>query len=193
MTIFSKIKDFMYRHRNKLAVGGIILTGSVFLTRYAQRRLREWQEKEAMEFLERTRKHQHFESTERTCNQTVINLMSALNESLTKTVNTERTIEELRSNPENKVQLWEQLKIKVFTRASCLIYLTVMLVVTLRIQLNIIGGYLFKDPTSVPTEMQQRYLTLTQNLFNDGLIRICRLVESEVSVVKFLVTIAKFL
>lgn len=180
MTIFSKLKDCLSRHRNKLVVGGIIITGSILLTRYAQQRLREWQEKETKEFLERTRKQQHFESTERTCNQTVLNLMSTLNESLASTLNTEKIIEELRKKPENKVELWENLKVLVFTRASCLIYLTVMLVVTLRIQLNIIGAYLFKDPTSVPTEVQQKYLTLTQDLFNNSLQRITSLIEQEV-------------
>lgn len=111
MTIFSKIRDFLNRHRNKIVVGGIIVSGSILLTRYAQQKLREWQEKEAREFLERTRKQQHFESTERTCSQTVVNLMVSMIESLAKVVNTEEIIEELRKKPENKVELWEKLKV----------------------------------------------------------------------------------
>lgn len=111
MTIFSKIRAFLNRHRNKIVVGGIIISGSILLTRYAQQKLLEWQEREAREFLERTRKQQHFESTERTCNQTVVNLMTSMIESLAKAVNTEEIIEELRKKPENKLELWDKLKV----------------------------------------------------------------------------------
>lgn len=88
-----------------------MITSSVLLMRYAQQKLREWQEREAKEFFERTRKQQHFESTERTCNQTILSLMANLNETLAKTVNTEAVVEELRKRPENKVELWEKLKV----------------------------------------------------------------------------------
>lgn len=111
MSVFSKIRNFLYRNRTKFVVGGIVVTGSVLLMRYAQQKLRDWQEKEAREFFERTRKQQHFESTERTCNQTILNLVTTLNEALTRAVNTEAVVEELRKKPENKVELWEKLKV----------------------------------------------------------------------------------
>lgn len=111
MSVFSRIKNFFYRNRTKFIVGGVLVTSSVLLMRYAQKKLREWQEREAREFFERTRKQQHFESTERTCNQTILNLMSTLNEALVKVVNTEEVVEELRRKPENKIDLWEKLKV----------------------------------------------------------------------------------
>lgn len=111
MSVFSKIKNFLHRHRNKFVVGGVLITSSVLLMRYAQQKLREWQEKEAKEFFERTRKQQHFESTERTCDQTILNLMTTLNEVLAKAVNTEEVVEELRKKPGNKVELWDRLKV----------------------------------------------------------------------------------
>lgn len=117
MAIFSKISGFLNRHRNKFFVGGILITSSILLTRYAQQKLQEWQEKEARDFLERTRKQQHFESTERTCNQTIISLMATLNETLANVVNTEEIVEELRKKPENKVELWERLKVFVCVKS----------------------------------------------------------------------------
>lgn len=111
MTIFSKIRGFLSRHRNKIVVGGIIISGSILLTRYAQHKLREWQENEAREFLERTCKQQHFERTEFNCSQTVVCLMGSLIEAVAKAVNTEEIIEELRKKPENKVELWDKLKV----------------------------------------------------------------------------------
>lgn len=55
-----------------------------------------------------------------------------------------------------------------------------MLVVTLRVQLNIVGGYLYRNPTSVSTEVQLKYLTLTQSMFNEGVQKLSALIEKEV-------------
>lgn len=55
-----------------------------------------------------------------------------------------------------------------------------MLVVLLRIQLNIIGGHLFKNPTCLSAELQQKYLTLAQRLFTSCLERLSQLTEKEV-------------
>lgn len=113
MSIFSKFRGFLYRHRNKFLIGGLVIGGSVFLTRYAQQRLREWQEKEAREFIERTRKQQHFESTERTCNQTIVNLSGHLHDSVSSAINADNVVAELRGNPDNKLELWERLKVSL--------------------------------------------------------------------------------
>lgn len=111
MSVFSGIRGFFSRHKNKFIVGGIIITGSVILTKYAQRRLREWQEKETREFLERNRKQNHFESIGRTCNQTISNLSGALYEVILNVANTDDIIETLKTNPENKLLLWNDLKV----------------------------------------------------------------------------------
>ncbi|GJQ79702.1 hypothetical protein Trydic_g5849 [Trypoxylus dichotomus] len=179
MTVISKLRDFFYRHRNKFLVSGIIITGTIFLTRYAQQRLREWQEREAKEILERTRKEQHFESIERTCNETILNISNALKEAVAKIIDTDSIVTELRTNPENKVELWNDLKVLVFTRAGCLIYLQVMLVIVLRIQLNIIGGYLFKDSSSISIESQKKYLSLCNTLLEVGANKLYNIVKQE--------------
>ncbi|KAK9710027.1 Peroxin-3 [Popillia japonica] len=179
MSVFSKLRDFLYRHRNKFLISGIIITGTILLNKYAQQRLREWQEREAKEILERTRKEQHYESIERTCNETILNISIALKEAVAKYVNTEDIVAELRTNPENKVDLWNDLKVLVFTRAGCLIYLQVMLVIILRIQLTIVGGYLFKDSSSISTELQKKYLSLCNTLLEAGATRLQIIVKRE--------------
>lgn len=57
-----------------------------------------------------------------------------------------------------------------------------MLVILLRVQLNIIGGHLFQNPTSVPAELQQKYLTLAQRLFTICLDKLSKLTEKEVGI-----------
>lgn len=111
MTVFSKLRDFLYRHRNKFLISGIVVTGSVLLTKYSQQKLREWQERETKELLDRTRKEQHFESIERTCSETILNISYALKDAIAKLVNTQDIIAELRTNPNNKIELWNDLKV----------------------------------------------------------------------------------
>ncbi|XP_018564710.1 peroxisomal biogenesis factor 3 [Anoplophora glabripennis] len=180
MSVFSRIRGFFSRHRNKFIVGGIIITGSILLTKYAQQRLREWQEKETIEFLERNRKQNHFESISRTCDQTISNLSGALYEVIFKAINTDEIIEMLKTNPENKLSLWNDLKILVFAKSGVIIYSTVMLVVTLRIQMSIIGGYLYKDPNSISTEMQEKYLSVCQTFLDLGVSKLSKVMEIEV-------------
>ncbi|KAJ8910851.1 hypothetical protein NQ315_015587 [Exocentrus adspersus] len=180
MTVFSKIRGFLYRHKNKFIVSGVIITGSILLSKYIQQRIREWQEKETREFLERSRKQNHFESINRTCNQTISNLSGALYDVIFKTVNTDAIIDSLKNSPENKLELWNDLKVSVFTKSGIFIYSTVMLVVTLRIQMSIIGGNLYKDPNCVSTQMQEKYLSVCQNFLNTGVPKLLRIMDTEV-------------
>jgi len=143
--MFSRIRSFLNRHRRKFIVGGIIVGGAILLSRYTHKKLREWQERETKEFLERTRRQHHFESTERTCNQTILSLTPTIREAIVKILDTEKLVIRLRSDPPDKLSLWEELKILAFTRASVLVYAGAMLVVALRIQLNLIGGYMYQD------------------------------------------------
>ncbi|XP_023017170.2 peroxisomal biogenesis factor 3 [Leptinotarsa decemlineata] len=180
MSVVSKFKGFFWRHKNKFIAGGALVTGTILLSKYAQKRLKEWQEKETAEFFDRSRKSSHFESIERTCNETVTNLSSALLDVINETINTDVLIESLRTNPENKLEIWNKLKVMVFTKAATIIYSIAMLVITLRIQLSIVGGYLFKDPNAVPTEIQEKYLSVCQNFLREGVIVLTKLVETEV-------------
>ncbi|XP_018324626.1 peroxisomal biogenesis factor 3 [Agrilus planipennis] len=181
MPVLSRIRDFFYRHKNKFIVSGVIITGSILLTRYAQQKLREWQEQHAKEFLERTRKQQHFESTERTCNQTILSLLNPLLESLSRALDTDAVLEEIKRNPGSKIKLWEELKVKIFAKVTCFIYIAVVLVITCRLQLGLLGGHLFKNPDSVSPNVQEKYLLLCNKLLQEGIERLSTFFEKEYS------------
>ncbi len=164
---------------------GVIVGGGVLALQYAQRKLREFQEAQTREFIQRTRRSQHFESTERTCNQAIMGVAPALCDKILKRLNTDIILQQLREMPENKVELWNELKVQAFTRLTTLVYACSMLVVSLRIQLNILGGYLYKDTiadgqTELTKENQQRYLSLSQYLLDDGVEKLVTLIERKV-------------
>lgn len=49
----------------------------------------------------------------------------------------------------------------------------------------IIGGYIYEDPNSISTEMQEKYLSLCQNFLNLGIPKLVKVMETEVSKLNF--------
>lgn len=181
--MFSGVRNFLDRHKRKFLVTGVVVAGGAIALRYAQRKLLEYQECKAREFIDRTRKRQHFETTERTCNQAIMGLAPNLIDRVLKCLDTDPLLEKLRSNPDNKVELWNEVKILAFSRLTALVYVCTMLVVTLRIQFNLLGGYLYKDTISnemiIPNEVQQNYVALIQHFLKDGIDALCDLIQGK--------------
>lgn len=46
--------------------------------------------------------------------------------------------------------------------------------------MNILGGYLYKDPLCITMEMQQNYLSLCHNLLNSGIEQLSKTLIEEV-------------
>lgn len=185
--MFTRMKNFFVNHRRGIAVGGLVLGGSVLAVRYAQRKLHEYQLDQAKAFLEKTRRTQHFEATERTCNQVITSLAPTLCEEILAVLNTDEILEQLRKNPENKTELWNELKVLAFARLTTLVYASSMLVIALRVQVNLVGGYVYKDnvPNSrgstsppqdqvLPSDFMQTYLGEIQYFLKDGVARLAR-------------------
>lgn len=182
--MFSSLKNFVSRHKRKFVVTGIVVGGTVLALRYAQRKIIEYQQEQTRQFIERTKRAQHFESTERTCNQAIMGVAATMCQELQTKLDAEPILEQLRQKPENKKELWQDLKILAFTRLTTLVYACSILVVALRIQLNVLGGYLYKDTKltepHVSNDIQQKYLSLSQHLLNDGLDKLSQLIDTKV-------------
>lgn len=111
--------------------------------------------------------------------------MSGLCESIVKILDTESVLAELRSSTSRKLELWEELKILAFARTTALVYTTSLLVASLRVHLNIIGGYLYKDTLQsnerVTKEVQTIYnLVLIQHLMSSGLNQLINIIRENV-------------
>ncbi|XP_010775627.1 peroxisomal biogenesis factor 3 [Notothenia coriiceps] len=143
--MFSSVWNFVKRHKRKFIFTGALVGGVYFLGKYAQKKLSNMQEKEASDYISQARRQFHFESNQRTCNMTVLSMLPPLKEAITNQLNSESLTALLKEKPANKLEIWEDLKILSFTRTIVGVYSTCMLVVLLRVQLNIIGGYLYLD------------------------------------------------
>ncbi|KAK3931155.1 Peroxisomal biogenesis factor 3 [Frankliniella fusca] len=181
--MFSRFKDFVSRHKRKFVVTGVVVGGAWLALKYAQQKLHEYTENEAKEFVERSRRQQHYKSTERTCDQTILSLSPAIHESIINAVNTEELAAELQTATSEKLAIWEKLKVKAFTRVAALVYANSILVLLLRIQLNLVGGFLVRDAngeSGLPTELQHVYLSLCHHLRDSGVVDLCNLIERHV-------------
>lgn len=178
------MKNFVSRHRRKFLIGGVFVAGGMLTLRYAQRKLIEYQEAKAREFFEKQRRSQHFEATERTCNQAIMGLAPTLVDEILKNLDADAIVADIRNNPKNKVQLWNKLKVLAVSRLCALVYASSMLVIVLRIQFNVLGGYLYKDTVNneeqITAELQQNYVALVQHFLKDGCAALCQLIQTKV-------------
>uniref|UniRef100_A0A8D3CWX7 Peroxisomal biogenesis factor 3 n=1 Tax=Scophthalmus maximus TaxID=52904 RepID=A0A8D3CWX7_SCOMX len=178
--MFSSVWNFVKRHKRKFIFTGAVVGGVYFLGKYAQKKLMELQEREATEYMAQARRQFHFESNQRTCNMT--------GDHVTHTSSPQRHAALRCTSPANKLEIWEDLKIISFTRTVVAVYSTCMLVVLLRVQLNVIGGYLYLDNSVgkngttplAPPDVQQQYLSSIQHLLGDGLTELMTVVKRAV-------------
>ncbi|XP_053977821.1 peroxisomal biogenesis factor 3 [Hylaeus volcanicus] len=183
--MLSRIRGFVSRHRRKFIVGSIVISSVIFI-RYTQRKIREWQEKEIKEMLERTKRRQYFECTERTCNQMIISLASTLRDSVIKVLDTETIVNKLRSGCTDKIACWNELKVVAIARSAVIIYSYAMLATLIRIQFNVMGGHVYKDiqksnGTTTENIVQTKYMSLSGRFMYDGVKKLSSLIKDKVA------------
>lgn len=183
--MFSSSWGFLKRHKRKFVIGGIIVSGVIFLTRYTQRKLREWQDNEIRMLMEKTKKRQYYENIEKTCNQMTLSLAATLRNSVIKENDTETIVNQLRDGTANKIASWNQLKILAFTRSAVIIYSYTMLATFLRIQITLISGHMYKNAQNVDngiieSEVQERYMTLSSYFIYESIRNLNNLIKSKI-------------
>lgn len=185
---FGAVWNFIKRHKRKFVFAGTVVTGVYLTWKYAAAKLEEYKDYQMTMAFTTARKQTHFESNQKTCNATVYSLMPGLREALMAELNCEKLTEQLQLKPTNKVYLWSELKVLSFTRTLVAIYSTSILILTLRIQLNVIGGCIYarnKSRTDLPLgeeecDVQQRYLQTIQFFLSTGVRDLSSLVRHSV-------------
>ncbi|KAH9515414.1 peroxin [Bulinus truncatus] len=182
--MLARLWGCLKRHKRKLVFIGTFFGGSWLMYKYIWRKIKEIRDEEDKQYLIFVRRQHHFDSNQRTCNMTVLGMIPNLREVLIKSLDTEQVKEMLKSNPPNKIELWEELKIMSVTRTLAAVYGTCMLSVMLRVQLNIVGGYLYLDvlhpppnqknatvhKSIIPAKVRERYLSLVKQFIEQGFL-----------------------
>lgn len=178
--MFSRFRGFVERHHRKFFIVGALVGGGIILKKYAEKKLIEWQEAEMNQLLERSRKQQHFESTERTCNMTITSVLPQIQLAIGKSLDSDSITLLLKQKAPNKKELWEQLKIIAFTRILCHVYGNSLLAILLKTQVNILGAYLYlanqnpsKPDLELSPETQSQFLAASNHWLSTGIEKMC--------------------
>lgn len=185
--MFSTFRNFVSRNKRKFFITAVVFGASGVVLHYVRKKLFEFQETQAREFIEKTRRIQHFESTERTCNQAIQSLFPNVLEVVSKLYDTNTILQELREKSQKlttveKIDLWNQLLVKSFSRIVTLVYSLTILVISLRVQLNILAGFIYKeidkDMKTISQELQNNYLSCIQHFLKDGVTDLALTVQN---------------
>lgn len=180
---------WMRRNKRRLLLGSAVAGGIIMVGKVVHKRLLQAQEEETKSLLEKARRQHHFETTEQTCSQTIRNMFPSLREAVEDKLASDPITSCLRQKPapENKLELWDRLKVIAFARSSALVIGGVYISLMVRIQLNVLAGYLYQQQMSAPTSstmvegktkissiIQEKYLEICTQFVSKGMDTLCR-------------------
>ncbi|XP_034756658.1 peroxisomal biogenesis factor 3 [Etheostoma cragini] len=149
--MFSSVWNFVKRHKRKFIVTGAVVGGVYFLGRYAQKKIRDIQEKEATEYIAQARRQFHFESNQRTCNMTVLSMLPPLKEAIISQLNSESLTALLKAKSRPVLSTVTTIIVSVCLSPG----LTELMTVVKRAVQNSLGGVSLKQSLSL-LELEQQ-------------------------------------
>jgi len=192
---YQRVRRFITDHRKGLLC--LAVTGGV--AAYAVYRVgREYREVQEAS-LHRLRLRGAFESTQSTCAGTVGSLVLKLNDAVLRLVpipspaELRLSLQQAPKDGQDRYALWDHCKTQTFARLVVGVYGVVLLSTFLRVQVNILGRYLYletliaTDPSArfripldvaIPQDTQKRYLGYSEYVVHTGLPQLVALVQA---------------
>lgn len=178
--MWRNICSFFRRHKRKFLVTGGVIGALFFVQRYVGFKLNEWETKHTQQLFDRIKREHHFKGTIQTCDSTILSMICKIRERVLSLFNSEALIEQLKTGPSNKVEIWDNLKIVIFSEIIAELYCECLFTVVLRVQLCLIGGYMYSDLENdkkstrinkiiATPEIQQKYLSHVNYFLNIGI------------------------
>ena len=180
----ASVVNWLKRNRRKIAVGGAVVGGLYVLGKVAENQYFKYKHQENLKLLEKLRKENHFCSTENNCVTTLSSLFPLLRKKIEECLDTDSITDTLRVNKEmsnkEKIEMWEELKVVSVSRCVVLVVAGVYLSLMVRIQLNILAGYIYKHQMGVQQVnnnikngivshlVQEAYLSICNNFVSSG-------------------------
>jgi len=190
----SSVVNWVKRHRRKFLLGGALVGGIYVVGKVAEWHLARTQELEAKKVVEKVRKQSHFAAAENTCIHTLEALFPTLKRAVETQLDSERVTAVLKNKPPpvEKLQLWEELKVISFSRCFFLVVGGVFLSVMIRVQLNILAGYLYvqeidgqpqslnnnrEHKPNISVTVQEKFLNICTYFVSEGVEKLCVVVS----------------
>lgn len=192
---YQRVRRFIADHRKGLlclAVTGGVAAYAVYRVGRGYRELQEAS-------LHRLRLRGAFESTQSTCAGTVGSLVLKLNDAVLRLVpipsptELRLSLQQAPKDGQDRYALWDHCKTQTYARLVVGVYGVVLLSTFLRVQVNILGRYLYletliaTDPSArfripldvaIPQDTQKRYLGYSEYVVHTGLPQLVALVQA---------------
>lgn len=190
--MFSRLYSIVRQHKKKIFFSVGLVGGAYLLNRYLQRKLHDWETKQTQSYIDQIKHQHHFEGILQTSDSTILSLLPKIREPLLAILETDSLLEKLKTRPANRVELWEEIKVRILTFALSSVYAESLLASLLRVQLGVVGGYVYVNsqraqqnaggvlPALTNQDIHQRYLSLVQHFFENGVHELVRLVRDAV-------------
>lgn len=167
--MFGYLRDFYQRHKRKIIATTVVVAGTYTVSKFIQWKYNEWEDKKVQEYANIAKKQYHFESNQRTCTVTFFSFLPDIRNTIAENIDTKSLLSVLKLKPDNKFEIWEQLKVMSVSCVLCSVISNVILLVILKVQLNVVGGYLFVQSseskhTDVSTEMSDVQANYMNNI-----------------------------
>jgi len=176
------VRDFLWRHKYKI---GATAAATVVLKRVVEHQVAKSFEKSQADMAELARKQVHYDRNEQAGNTTAVAVLPEIKSAVEEHLRCDELIGILKKEHRNTLNRdrtavlnrWDEVKVVVFTELVASVYSLALIVTFLRVQLNILGGYLYVRtmgaagaeglPTMSP-EIQKAYLSQAQYLRTHG-------------------------
>lgn len=145
----SALVNFAKRHKKKLIFTVVFFGGGYWGIKYSFNKLTESfllasnSANLANDEFISMRKHEHYLTIKQTSDEAILELIKSMIDQINQYFASEDLLEELKSKPSNRLEIWEKLKIISVSKALTNIYALALLALFLKVELNIIGAYLF--------------------------------------------------
>ncbi|CAJ0962477.1 unnamed protein product, partial [Mesorhabditis belari] len=147
--------EFIKRHKGKIVLGtsAVVGTSIALYQSYQQGQSLHQQSPQSEAYKVQARRHYVFDSNQRTCDQSILELVPTIKRLIESRFNVDVIKREIETNNEltheQKFTKWEQMKIYAFARLLGLAYSYSLLTVTLKAQISILASDIcaqFEEP-----------------------------------------------
>lgn len=175
---------FCRQHRRKFIFVGVF-AGSVYgVIKFAEYKIKSHISQEHQKANEKLKIQKSFEQVKQHSFSIVSAMLNEAMQSIKHAVDTEEITEKLKTGQGNKMILWQELKISIFTRVVTGVSTVVLTLLVLQVQLNQIAGLMaFSDSVEPKLDpQQQQFLSLLYNhIVNCGIYDLANTVKKVVA------------
>ena len=149
------ITSWFCRHRNKFIAAGVVVGGVYGGLKYAQYRVEKFITDQNTRMMEEMKKQRSFEKAQSHAANIVLPILHTYESVVATSVDIAGIKMQLKSkNCTDKVALWNQLKLAIFTKLCSSLLWVIVIVIVVKVQFNQVASYIFISNKSASSNVK---------------------------------------